>query len=232
METSMGPPGTDRTLEQTRRSLHAVAETLLAGPQHRIAGTIRLVVQSDGFSTLPLPGDPARVSVRGTDLVVTRGGGDRLLALQGSLGELADAAGLDFGAPEGVYGDTSQAGGDDPVLVDASAAATIERALALGAVALSTLGAAYRPDDPPTPVLWPEHFDVGISLGEVNFGVSPGDDGIAEPYAYVGPWKQRTGDFWNQPYGAAATIARLGDAAGVLSFFETGRERAAGDPLA
>ncbi len=66
----------------------------------------------------------------------------------------------------------------------------------------------------------------------MNYGVSPGDDGIPEPYAYVGPWKQRTGDFWNQPYGAAATVAELGDTAGILAFFETGRERAADDPLA
>ena len=42
-----------------------------------------------------------------------------------------------------------------------------------------------------TPVLWPEHFDVGITLDKVNYGVSPGDDDIPEPYAYVGPWTPR-----------------------------------------
>ena len=222
----------DRSLEQTRRSLHAVAETLLAGPQHRIAGTIRLVVEPDGFRTLPLPGDPQLVSVRGTDLVVTSGGHEHVLPLTGTLGGLAEAAGLDFGAPVGVYGDTTGAAATDVVVLDAAAVATIERALAVGAEALAALGAAHQPEDPPRPVLWPEHFDVGISLREVNYGVSPGDAGIAEPYAYVGPWKQRAGAFWNQPYGAAATIAELEDAAGVLAFFESGLEHATADPLA
>jgi len=51
-------------------------------------------------------------------------------------------------------------------------------------------------------VLWPEHFDLGIAVDEVNYGISPGDDGHATPYAYVGPWTQRTGPFWNAPFGA------------------------------
>ncbi len=187
----------------------------------------------DGFSSLPLPGDPQRVSVRGTDLVVTSGGARaRCCRLTGTLGELAAAAGLDFGPPAGVYGDTTGAAATDVVVLDAAAAATIERALAVGAEALAELGAAHQPEDPPRPVLWPEHFDVGISLDEVNYGVSPGDDGIGEPYAYVGPWKQRAGAFWNQPYGAAATLAELGDAAGVLAFFESGLQHATADPPA
>jgi hypothetical protein len=72
-------------------------------------------------------------------------------------------------------------------------------------------------------VLWPEHFDVGISVGEVNYGVSPGDDAIPEPYAYVGPWSPQTGPFWNVPFGAARPITALGDADDVLEFFRTGQ---------
>lgn len=26
-----------------------------------------------------------------------------------------------------------------------------------------------------SPILWPEHFDVGITLDQVNYGLSPGD---------------------------------------------------------
>jgi hypothetical protein len=78
-----------------------------------------------------------------------------------------------------------------------------------------------------TPVLWPEHFDVGIQLDEVNYGVSPGDHYVAEPYAYVGPWAPRTGEFWNAPFGAARPMRAL---PGELldAFFAEGRALAAG----
>lgn len=57
------------------------------------------------------------------------------------------------------------------------------------------------------PIIWPEHFDMGIELGtgdEANpntragFGLSPGDEAHPEPYAYVNPWspKERS-EFWN-----------------------------------
>ena len=51
------------------------------------------------------------------------------------------------------------------------------------------------------PVLWPEHLDVAITVDEVNYGISPGDDAIAEPYAYVGPHRPRQA--LKQPFGAA-----------------------------
>jgi len=70
---------------------------------------------------------------------------------------------------------------------------------------------------------WPEHFDLAVTLGEVNYGVSPGDDAIPYPYAYVGPHVQRAGAFWNEPFGAARAISELADADGVLAFFEEGR---------
>jgi hypothetical protein len=38
----------EHVLSATRRSLHAVAEQLLAGPQHREQGTIRLRVSPPG----------------------------------------------------------------------------------------------------------------------------------------------------------------------------------------
>ena len=34
-----------------------------------------------------------------------------------------------------------------------------------------------------------------------GLGVSAGDDYYPRPYAY-GPWTQRTGPFWNAPFGA------------------------------
>ena len=225
----------DETLTRTRRCLHGVAETLMAGPQHRAIGRIRLRVTRGGFSTLDMPGSPSRIAVEGTDLVVVdAGGGDaHRHALAGTYRELGAAAGIDAGFPEGVYPDGSGVRLDDMITVDAAAASDLESALATGDDALRRLVAAHgETGDDAVPVLWPEHFDVGVTLDEVNYGVSPGDSGIAEPYAYVGPWKQRVGDFWDRPYGSARTIRDLGDADAVLAYFETGLARAAQDPTA
>jgi len=75
-------------------------------------------------------------------------------------------------------------------------------------------------------VLWPEHFDLGISLDEVNDGVSPGDSFLGVPYAYVGPWSPGdvAGPFWNAPFGVAQP---RGEIPTCTRFFTEGRERAA-----
>ena len=75
------------------------------------------------------------------------------------------------------------------------------------------------------PILWPEHFDVGITVARVNYGLSPGDAAIDEPYAYVGPWEPASyeGAFWNAPFGAAQRLTGLGGVAAVLAFFREGQ---------
>ena len=74
-------------------------------------------------------------------------------------------------------------------------------------------------------MLWPEHFDIATTLDEVNYGVSPGDDYLAAPYAYVGPWDRDGLDdaFWNAGFGAAAPLDTLGDETAVAAFFAQGR---------
>jgi hypothetical protein len=192
-------------------TLHGLAELVLAGPQYRTSATIRLRIAGDGFATVAAP-----------DLLVTADAlyaGERRIALAGrTIAEIAAEAGVEAGAPEGIYPDGSGAAGGDVVALDG--AAEILAAFAAGDRALRAL------DPDATPVLWPEHFDVGIALDEVNYGVSPGDGTIGEPYAYVGPWKPRTGDFWNASFGAARPVRELPD---LLAFFQEGRRRAAQD---
>ena len=192
-------------------SWHGLAELLLAGPQYRRSGTIRLRVTPAGFATVAAPDVQAEADA----LVVD---GRRIPYAGQTFAQLAAAAGLDAGAPEGLYKDGSGAKPDDPVVT--ADAGTILGALAVGDAALRR----FAPDE--TPVLWPEHFDVGISLGEVNYGVSTGDSAIPEPYAYVGPWKPREGDFWNVSFGAARPLSTLGDATAVAAFFAEGRAAA------
>ena len=55
-------------------------------------------------------------------------------------------------------------------------------------------------------LIWPEHMDVSISLTARTYGVSPGDETIPVPYAYLGPATPQTGPFWNQPFGAARPL--------------------------
>ncbi|MEW2353975.1 hypothetical protein [Spirillospora sp. NPDC029432] len=203
----------------TRRALHGVAELLMAGPQHRESGTIRLAVTPGGFATAAGP----RLRVAGTELVA----GDRAIPMNGTtFRELAAAAGItDPGAPAGLYRDGSGAGLDDPIGIDAGAAGAVHTGFARGDEALRR----FAPEV--APVLWPEHFDVGIAAGEVNYGVSAGDSYLDEPYAYAAPWKPRAGSFWNAPFGAARPLGELPGATAILDFFMEGRDRAASDPV-
>ncbi|MCP2277771.1 hypothetical protein SAMN04244553_1772 [Nocardia amikacinitolerans] len=202
----------EATYRETRNSLHGTAELLIAGPQYRRDGTIRLRVVLGGFGGARLP-----VSVVGASLIGPTG----RVPLTGTYRQLAEAAGLEPGAPEGVYAESSGRGLDDEIRVDEKAAAVIADWFATGDAALRCLA----PDV--TPVLWPEHFDLSSTLDEVNFGVSPGDSSHPGPYAYVGPWTPRTGEFWNAPFGALRPRAQVGTVAGLLAFFEEGRDRAA-----
>jgi hypothetical protein len=198
-------------LVATRESLHGVAEMLIAGPQHREHGTIRLKATADGFG-----GVESAVRVAGAQLVWDGG----RAPLTGTCRELAAAAGIDIGRPEGVYSDTSTLEADTPLAVDAAAAEVICGWFVLGDAALR----AFAPDV--DPVLWPEHFDLGLSVDEVNYGISPGDRGHAGPYAYVGPWEARTGEFWNVSFGARRSADELTDVFAIAEFFVEGRDAA------
>jgi hypothetical protein len=77
---------------------------------------------------------------------------------------------------------------------------------------------------PQQPILWPEHFDVGITLGKVNYGASPGDDDLADPYLYVGPHggPPVRDAFWNAAFGAVRTIEQVASIDEAVAFFRAG----------
>ena len=197
-------------LTPTRRSLHGIAELLLAGPQFRTSGTIRLRITPGGFGQV---GGPLRVE--GVELVWAEG----RAPLAGSYRELAARAGTEPGRPEGVYSDSSGIGVDDEIVVDPAAVALLAAWFDTGEQALRAFAPAVEP------VLWPEHFDLAISRDEVNYGVSPGDAGHEQPYAYVGPWsteRLREDPFWNASFGA---VHELAGADTVAAFFREGAAR-------
>ena len=202
----------DDPLTSTRRALHGVAELLIAGPQYRAHGTIRLRVTPGGFG-----GVVSDTRVEGTDLVNAH---DRR-PLTGTVRQVAAVLGIDIGGPVGLYADGSGVGDDDPLTVDAAASAAIESWFATGDAALRTAFAGTEP------ILWPEHFDVAVVVDEVTYGVSSGDLTWSDPYAYVAPWHRRSGPFWNAPFGAARSADELTDVAAIVDFFLAGRDASA-----
>lgn len=201
----------EHVLSATRRSLHAVAEQLLAGPQYREHGTIRLRVAPGGFGQVR-----GSLRVDGAALVAN---GARV-PLTGTIAAVAAAAGLQASVPEGLYGDHAELGADDELAVDETAAALLADWFARGDAGLR----AFAPDE--EPVIWPEHFDLAVATGEVNYGISPGDGGHQSPYAYVGPWTPREGAFWNAPFGSLRAANELPDSLAVAAYFADGRRAA------
>ncbi|CAN5413990.1 hypothetical protein BH09ACT7_BH09ACT7_05640 [soil metagenome] len=198
----------------TRRQLRGIAESLIAGPQYRATGTIRLAVRPAGFA-----GTTLTVEVQGTDLVWP----DGRAALSGPLSALAAATGLQAGPPDGAYDITDALAEDTELAIDPQAADQVYRSLYAGGQALVDFAPGGHP------VLWPEHFDIAAAVDEVNYGVSPGDSYHERPYAYVGPWSARTGEFWNAPFGAVLpldlSMAEADLANAIVGFFEEGRRR-------
>lgn len=89
--------------------------------------------------------------------------------------------------PVGIYHDSPNLGAEHQLAVHPPAAALLADGFARGDAGLRMFAPEVEP------VLWPEHFDLGISLDEVNYGVSPGDAMYPRPYAYVGPFTLHRG---------------------------------------
>jgi hypothetical protein len=201
----------------TRRSLHGLAELVLAGPRYVAGGSMRLRADHDGITTWDDP--PVRLS-RGR----LERDGARVDVARMTFAEAAVAVGLTAQPLDHVYRDGPHVSTDERVVLDLAEVAVVEHALDLGNTALRL----FAPDL--EPVLWPEHFDIAITCEDVNYGVSPGDGHHDHPYAYVGPHEARRGAFWNAPFGAARPVTELADAQAVAGFFREGPWRRTDDP--
>ena len=173
----------------TRRRLHGIGECLMAGPQRRAGGRFTLRVTPGGFATT---GSPA-LRLDGTDILVDE---CRRVAVAGKFSDLADALGVDFGAPLDDYPAGSEATPTDEVSLDATSARLIQAWYLKADAALRVMAPRQ------TPILWPEHFDVAILLDDTSYGASPGDAFHPTPYAYVSSAVHDGSDFWNAPFGA------------------------------
>src|SRR4051812_28663525 len=167
----------------TVAALHRVAEAVVA-PARKPDNEIALCATPGGFGTpvFEYGGTSQQVRVEGAELVHRIGGRERrvtLTSLERARELVADLV------PEGPRG---------PLAIDPAAAAALAAWYALGDAVLRAFADATAGEVR----LWPEHFDIAIEMGEVDYGFSPGDEQHPEPYAYVGPWTAEvSGELWN-----------------------------------
>src|SRR4051812_47768341 len=142
----------------TRESWHRIAEHVLAAGQFAASGTIRLRRSPGGFSTTA--GVHGRqLAVVGLSLVVSEGDTSRATPFS-TVGALAAFAGVRPGL-SGSYPPATSQDPDAPLTGDANAARVLAHWFGLGEAALRRFATeAGRPQEP---VLWPEHFDLGVT---------------------------------------------------------------------
>lgn len=215
------------TLLATRGAWHRLAEHVLSAARHAVTGRIGLVPAPGGFATPAFGPDEAVLAVYLDELVVTRGGQQRRSRIV-TLGQAAELAGITPGAPSQVYQPTTPLEPDAELRIDRRAAQVLADWYQLGAHALADFAAAVPDDEPTSAQLWPEHFDLGISAAQINYGVSPGDVHIAESYLYVGPHggPPAADEFWNTPFGAVLRHHEVPSVEAAVEFFHHGRTRA------
>jgi hypothetical protein len=216
----------------TAHSLHALAEQVIAADLYQHTGKIGLRVTPGGFGTprFEVDGADRRVRVDGLELVVEEGTAVRRAPLT-TIRSAAEMVGVEPGAPD-VYAAVMPLEPLTPLALDAGAAHDIAEWLRLVDDALAHFSTDHSDESPSIAQLWPEHFDLAITLGEANYGGSPPDDDQPAPYLYVGPWKPRTGAFWTEPFGASRLRSDRTTVDDAISFFEDGRHHITTDPVA
>jgi len=216
------------TLRSTRRALHQAAEHVLSAALKRATGQFSLRPGPGGLRTPPLPDGRVLALIEG-DIAVIDAEGVRRAPLT-TVRTAADFAGTEPGFPWTKHPPGTVYVPDALLDLDVGAARLLADWFTLGDLALRALAATLSPGEELTPQVFPEHLDLAITMAEVNYGVSPGDDVIPAPYLYVGPFGGRpTGNeaFWNASFGAFTTIDDVPTAADALVFFLEGHHRLA-----
>ena len=211
-------------------ALHALAEKVLSAAYFHSTTHIGLRPTPRGFGT-PVFGDAERVRVDATELVHERAGEVRRHEIT-TLAAAAEFVGVPLGAPS-VFVAATTIPADAVLAVDRDSSLALGDWYALGAALMHDLRTTHEEVSSSDLQIWPEHFDLACELGDAdagtraNYGASPGDAGIPEPYLYVGPWdpKKRVGALGTHAFGAALTYSELraSGEAGVVGrhFFES-----------
>jgi hypothetical protein len=219
----------DGVFMETRDSVHAVCEHVLAAARYEAVGRIGLSVVAGGFATPPFGENDRQVGLIGDVLTVQDTDGERRQAVT-TLREAGEFVGITPGAPSEVYPPNTECDLEAPLVLDPTQIRALADWYSLIADALRTFSAHVAADEPSETTLWPEHFDVAVRAAEVNYGGLAGDDTVVEPYVYVGPGPEvlAVGDpFWNTSFGAIRTWSEITSPEDALGFFLEGHRRTA-----
>ena len=191
-----------------------------------VTGRIGLRPHPGGLITPAFGPENTTVAVERDELVVRTGVEERRTAIT-TIREAAAFVGVAPGAPASVYTPATPLDLDAPLVLDRDAMAVLADWYLLGEQALRHIATELAHEDPTEAQLWPEHLDVAITAGRINYGFSPGDTDVDEPYVYVGPHDgPPTHDaFWNAPFGATRAAADVPDLASAVAFLREGRQR-------
>jgi hypothetical protein len=198
--TAIEPPPEFAT---TREALRALACYVIAPARKVRTGRIGLRPIGDGFGTPPFD-DGTRIVVHGDQLHIDP---DRQVPIT-TLQAAADLLQIALSPDPGVGHDLPTLTPDVCLALDVTASRWLGGWYAFGARHLDRLRDRNVEGAVSEAQLWPEHFDLAVTVdpgGEhVNVGFSPGDAAIAEPYVYVGPHDTvgLDGDYWNASFGA------------------------------
>jgi hypothetical protein len=219
---------------ETRQSLHALAEHVLAAARYAAVERIGLVSRGRGIAT---PAFPEPLGEADRELFVERAwihrndGGAVVAAPITTIAAAAEFAQVEPGSPP-VYPAATALDPDTALPLDPDAALQVGDWFAFAAEALGAFAASVGVSE--TATLWPEHFDLALVAGRdaarANYGASPGDAAIPEPYLYVGPWDDlRPHEFWNATSfrGAvlrSSTLPATDPVRGAVGFLRRGYE--------
>jgi hypothetical protein len=214
-------PSLPSSFMSTRAAVHSLAEQVLCAARYAAVQRIGLLPGADGIVTPPFDGRV--VGVRGVEIVDVRD-----VERRAPITTLR-AAGEFFGVvPASPPLWTPATNADLDAMLDVAADGVAELAAWFGVVgdALETV----HPGS--TATLWPEHFDLAVTVDGATYGGSPGDHLHPEPYLYVTPPGVRApdGGFWNETFGASLPYPQVTDAADAVAFFTEAARRIATAP--
>jgi len=212
------------TLVATREALHRVAEHVISPSRHAQTGRIGLRPHPGGLRTPPFGTEDTVVAVEYDEIVVRNATDERRQAVT-TLRAAGEFVGVEPCAPAQVYKPATPCDRDAPIRLDRAAMKVISDWYLLGSQALQRLASLAAAEEPSEAQLWPEHLDLAISVGAVNYGFSPGDAAHPEPYVYVGPHagRPRVDEFWNAEFGAIRSRSQVRGAGDALDFFNHAR---------
>jgi hypothetical protein len=204
------------SLVATRIALHDVARFVLAADLEGTTDLVTLRAADGGFAQPErlLDGLQRRIRIDGTALVVQHGENEEWepLTTLGAAAQHASVA-LSTDAPDA----------DKALEIDATHAELLADFFALTDAALAEFRRRHADERPTIAQLFPHHFDLAITMQEVNFGGSPGDADHDQPYLYVGPWSISPHSEWNEAWGASMPWSQQITAEQAVEFFERGR---------